>query len=97
MKTLNLIMSAFLVIFFYITYRALTYIDTHEQSVTVAKSQIEKQMLVVDSISKAMDSLNNKLMVVTIDKQRYEVAINLFKEEDSVAAKKLEKIINESE
>jgi len=97
MKTLNLIMSAFLVIFFYLSYRGLTYIDSHEQSVTTTKLQIEKQMKVVDSISKVMDSINNKLMVVTIDKQRYEVAINRFKEEDAVAALKLEKLLDESE
>ena len=81
----------------YASYRVIKYVDYHEEAVKQVNIQLDKQKLVADSILRSIDSVNNKLMVVTIDKQRYEVAINRFKEEDSIAALKLERIINESE
>lgn len=97
MKTLNTILAVLTLWVVFATYKVVKYVDSKEQSITVTSKQIEKQRFVVDSMIRVVDSVNHKLLTVTIDKQRYEVALGNLKDNDSEAAAKFEEALSHVE
>jgi len=85
-----MILAVFTMWTIYASYRVVKYVDYHEQSIKIVNLELDKQKAIADSIIRSMDSVNSKLMSITIDKQRYEVALSNLKENDSVAAEKFE-------
>lgn len=97
MKTLNMILAVFTMWTIYASYRVIKYVDSHEQSIKAVTAQIDKQKFVVDSMTRVVDSVNNKLLTITIDKQRYEVALSNLKDNNPEVAEKFEYVLSNME
>jgi hypothetical protein len=65
------------------------------QSTLNIKSRIQTQTVnnECDSLKTIVDSLRNEAFIYSIDAARYEVALEILKEQDSLAANKYENIL----
>ena len=90
MKATNSILIVFSLWFMYVSLKIIKFMDTTE----IVKAEIAKQNLVIDSVSRVIDSVNGEVLEVTISRGRYETALYNLKSEDSIAASKFENILN---